>query len=215
MDPRHTQIVHSHTQMRGGEKVLTDALIQYFCSIRIVKISCHGGPENQECRLNGTAANEIFTTAPGLFFNVFSLLGGILFRRVSSQDLHHNQHPGHQSHTRWEGDPGGLSEAGYDVGDKGHSRRCDGIRELGHYMVYVLALCSGGCHDGGVGDGRAVVAADSSGHARGDGDDHKLGIAVFKHSNHNGDQNPEGAPGGSGGKGQETAYNKDNGWKEI
>ena len=72
-------------------------------------------------------------------------------------------------------------------------------------MVHVVALRARGGHDGGVGDGGAVVAAHRPRHAGGDADDGH-GIAHVEHVLDDGDQDAEGAPGGAGGKGQQAAH---------
>ena len=67
-------------------------------------------------------------------------------------------------------------------------------------MVDVVALGARRGHDGGVGDGRAVVAGHRAGHAGGDGNDHDLIVQIALESvDHNGDQDAEGTPGGAGG----------------
>ena len=58
------------------------------------------------------------------------------------------------------------------IGDEGDARHCERIGHLGGDMVHMDALGAGRGHDRGVGDGRAVVAADRAGHAGGDGDNH-------------------------------------------
>ena len=49
-------------------------------------------------------------------------------------------------------------------------RAGDGVGQLGRDVVHVVALGARGGHDGGVRDGRAVVAADGARHAGGDAD---------------------------------------------
>ena len=68
-------------------------------------------------------------------------------------------------------------------------------------MLDVVAVCTGRGHDGRVGDGGAVVAADSAGKACGD-TDHKQVGSVSKDGQHDGDQDAEGAPAGAGGESQ-------------
>lgn len=60
-----------------------------------------------------------------------------------------------------------------------------------------------------------MIAADSTCHTCGDGDNHQLRVAVFKYGDNNGDQDSEGSPGGSGGKCQETPHDKDDGRQEV
>ena len=73
----------------------------------------------------------------------------------------------------------------------------------------MVALRSRRGHDRRIGNRGAVVAAYRSRHAGGDGDDHQLMVAVGKYRNNDRNQDPERAPGGSGRKRQEAAYQED------
>ena len=68
-------------------------------------------------------------------------------------------------------------------------------------------------HDGGVGDGGAVIAADSAGQAGRDGDDQHF--AFRECVAHDGDQNGEGSPARAGGKGQEHRHQEDDHRQQI
>ena len=73
----------------------------------------------------------------------------------------------------------------------------------------MVTLGAGGRHNGGVGNGGAVVAADSAGHTGGHTDD-AHGRGQIEDIQGNGNQDAEGAPTGAGGKSQERADDKDN-----
>ena len=74
-------------------------------------------------------------------------------------------------------------------------------------MVHMAAVGTGGCHDGGVRDGGAVVAADGTGQACRNGDDQHL--ALREGMAHDGDEDGEGAPARAGGKGKEHCHKED------
>ena len=80
-------------------------------------------------------------------------------------------------------------------------------------MVHVVALCTGGRHNGGVGNGGAVIAADGTGHAGGHTDD-AHGRGQIEDIQGNGNQNAESAPAGAGGKGQKCADDENNGGEQ-
>ena len=68
-------------------------------------------------------------------------------------------------------------------------------------------------HDGGVGDGGAVVAAHGAGQAGRDGDDQHF--AFRECVAHDGDQNGEGSPARAGGKGQEHRHQEDDHRQQV
>ena len=72
-------------------------------------------------------------------------------------------------------DPDVLDEAGDDEHHKGDGSHGDGIRHLGRNVIEVITLTAGRGHDGRVGDGGAVVAANSAGQTSGHTDDKELG----------------------------------------
>ena len=74
----------------------------------------------------------------------------------------------------------------------------------------MVTLGAGGGHDGGIGDGGAVVTHHSAGTAGGDTDDEQL-AGSGENSGNNGDQDAEGTPGGAGGEGQNTGHHEDHG----
>ena len=75
-------------------------------------------------------------------------------------------------------------------------------------MVNVVAVCAGGRHDGGVGDGGAVVAADRTGETGGNAHDLQVGSRV-EDRKHDGDEDAEGAPARAGGEGQQAGDHED------
>ena len=83
------------------------------------------------------------------------------------------------------------------------------------HMVDMVTLRPGRGHNGGVGDGGAVVAAHRARHTGGDADDGQ-GLAHGEHALDDGDEDAEGAPGGSSGKGQQAAHREyDNGQQNL
>ena len=69
-----------------------------------------------------------------------------------------------------------LHEARDDEAHKAHGCDRDCIGQLRGHMVEMLALRTGGGHDGRVGDGGAVVAAHSACAAGGDADDEQRAV---------------------------------------
>src|SRR5699024_1018285 len=110
-----------------------------------------------------------------------------------------------------------------DKGDGGHGHR---VGHLGGHVVQVVALSAGGRHDGGVGDGGAVVAHDRA--AQGGADAHHqdghfvqslsgqvVEAAGGEDLQHDGQQDAEGAPGGAGGEAQAAGDQEHHGGKEV
>ena len=56
-----------------------------------------------------------------------------------------------------------------------------------------------------------MIAADCTGHAGGDGDDHNLTTVGVEGRDDDGDQDAKGAPGGAGGKGESHGNEEDDG----
>ncbi len=81
-------------------------------------------------------------------------------------------------------------------------------------MVYVFALSACGGHDGGIGNGGAVVTAYGAGEAGGHADDGQL-AACGEYIKHDGDEDAEGTPGGAGGECDEACYNEDDCGQEV
>ena len=132
--------------------------------------------------------------------------GGLVCAGIFGAD--HKQRADHQHDADGQAQqargPHAHQDARDEVGDAGHHRAGDGVRQLCGHMVYVVALGARGGHDGGVGDGGAVVAADRARHAGGDADDGH-GVVHGEDVLHDGNQDAEGAPGGAGGEGQQAA----------
>ena len=122
--------------------------------------------------------------------------------------LHDKQESQHEYDAHRQGDEGGLHETGHNISDKGDDRTGDGVGKLRGHVVHVVALSAGRGHDGGVGDGGAVVAAHSARHAGGDADDAQ-GIVQGEDVLHDGDQDAEGAPAGAGRKGNKNCNAED------
>ena len=81
-------------------------------------------------------------------------------------------------------------------------------------MVYMFTLSACGGHDGGIGDGGAVVSADCAGQAGGHADYSQF-AAGGEYIQYDGNQDAEGAPGGAGGECNEAGYDEDDGGQEI
>ena len=84
------------------------------------------------------------------------------------EDQHHHDANGERQ------DAGGAEvdqQAGRHIGQEGDDGAGDGVGQLGGNMVHMVALSTGRGHDGGIGDGGAVVTAHRAGHAGGDTDD--------------------------------------------
>lgn len=104
-------------------------------------------------------------------------------------------------------------QAGHHIGQERDNCAGDGIGQLGGHMIHMVALSAGRGHDGGVGDGGAVVAANRTSHTGGNADDaHRILQGEDCHSD--GDQDAEGTPRSTGSKRQETADQKDDGGQE-
>ena len=82
-------------------------------------------------------------------------------------------------------------------------------------MIQMDTLGAGRRHDRGIRNRGAVVAANRTGHAGGDGDDHQLMVNSLEAGNHDGDQDTEGTPGRAGGKSQEHRNQEDDGRQEV
>lgn len=96
-------------------------------------------------------------------FSIFYLLFLIL---CFASFLHHHQISQCQHNADRKGDPCRLDKACNDVGNKGNGSHADCVRQLCGYVVYVVALGSGRCHDRCIGDRGAMVTAHSAGPGR-------------------------------------------------
>ena len=111
-------------------------------------------------------------------------------------------------------DEGIGDKAGDDVGEEGNNGNGSGVGELRRYVVEVVALGTGGGHDGGIADGRNVVAENRTGEAGGNAYDHQ-GEVGLKDLGDDGDEDAEGTPGGTGGKRQTAGYEEDHGGEQA
>ena len=145
-------------------------------------------------------------------FSIFYLLFLIL---CFASFLHHHQISQCQHNADRKGDPCRLDKACNDVGNKGNGSHADCVRQLCGYMVYVVALGSGRCHDRCIGDRGAMVTADSSCHAGGDSNGHQCRVGCLECVYNDRDQDSESSPGSSGCKCQQASNYKDDSRKQI
>jgi len=135
---------------------------------------------------------------------------------LCSQFPDHQQGYNHEQDAERQADQPVLDEAGEQVAHKAHTGNGEGIGQLGGNVENMVTLGTGGGHDGGVGNGGAVVAADSAGHAGGDRNNHEFIVQVrTEYTDHDGDQNAEGTPGCAGGKAESAADQEDDGGQEV
>ena len=137
----------------------------------------------------------------------------LLLCPVCGSPLDNCQSCDHQHDCDGQADPCIANEAGNDVGYEGYRCGGQGVGQLSGYVYNVVALAAGRCHDGGVGDGGAVVTAYSTGHAGGYADDTE-GIGEGEYCQSDGDQYAEGTPAGAGGESQEAADKEYDGGQE-
>ena len=107
-----------------------------------------------------------------------------------------------------------LNKGCQNVVCEAHDGHRHGVGQLSRHVVEVVALGAGGRHDRGVGDGRAVVAHNRAAQSGSDGDHQQVVVQVThgqihsrstagEHRDDDGQQDGEGAPGGTGGETQE------------
>ena len=122
----------------------------------------------------------------------------------------------HQRRRDDEADDHVLDQAGQDEADEGNAGHGQRIGDLGEHMVQVIAVCAGRSHDGGVGDGGAVVAHNAAGAGRRQTDGAQDGVGVeVEHLDHDGGHDADGAPGGTGGEADGRADDEDHGGQEL
>ena len=95
-----------------------------------------------------------------------------VFYRAYHEQCTHGQH-----RAEHKADHRVLHEAREDVRHEAQRRHGDGVWQLRCDMVEVVGLRAGRCHDGRVGDGGAVVAADCARAAGGYADDEQSAVA--------------------------------------
>ena len=82
-------------------------------------------------------------------------------------------------------------------------------------MIQMEAVSTGGSHDGGIGDGGAMVAHNAAGAGSGQADGAQHGLhVVVEHGNNDGGHNADGTPGGTGGEADGSADQEDHGRQE-
>ena len=150
----------------------------------------------------------------------FSISRFGLFAQLYAQNVQHHQlqHNGNAQQDQRGPQAGAaaqehLGQAGDHIARGGTGCGGNGVGQLGGNMVHMAAMRTGRGHDGGVGNGRAVVAAHSAGQAGRNGDHQHL--ALRESVADNGDQDGEGAPGGAGGKGQEHRHQEDDDRQQV
>ena len=111
---------------------------------------------------------------------------------VLVNELEEEQRTDHQYDTDRQRDEPALDKAGYDKADERYRGNGDRVRQLSRYVVDVVTLRTRRGHDGGVGNGRAVVAAYSARETGGDTDD--LQLAVREDGQNDRNEDTEGAP---------------------
>ena len=72
-----------------------------------------------------------------------------------------------------------LDQASQDKANEGYTGSQEGVGQLSLDVVDVVTLCTGGCHDSGIGNRRAVVATDSASQAGGNSNDHQLAAGEY------------------------------------
>ena len=114
----------------------------------------------------------------------------------------------HQNRADCEGHIDVLYEARDDEADERNACDSYGIGELGRDVRQVVALRTGGRHDRGIRDGRAVIAADRARAAGRDADDQQR---AFRREDGGDDrnENTERTPRGAGGKGEHAGDKED------
>ena len=101
-----------------------------------------------------------------------------------------------------------VGEAGHQVAHYAAAAHQQCVGQLGGHVLHVHAARARTGQDGGVGDGRAVVAHDAAAQGGGQGDDQQMGADGRGNRYDDGDQDAEGAPGCAGGKAEERGHHK-------
>ena len=108
-----------------------------------------------------------------------------------------------------------ASEPCYEIADEADACHAQGVGQLGVYMVHVVAFGARARHDGRVGNRRNVVSANGARHAGGNAYDHEVVIGTAEGCDDNRDEDSEGSPGGSRGKGEEYGDAEDDGGHQV
>ena len=119
-----------------------------------------------------------------------------------------------QNYTEREADPDILNETGDEEHHEGNS--CNGkcIGDLGGNVSEVVALRACGGHDGGIGNGGAVVTANSTCETCGHTDDEEL-AAFGEDGNDDRNENTEGTPRSTGRECKEASNDEDDRGEEV
>ena len=96
------------------------------------------------------------------------------------------------------GEQASAGEAGGHVAGEAGQGDHDGVGYLRRDVLYVAAARACAGEDGGVGNGRGVVAEDAARQGGGERDHQELGIKGLGNGHHDGDEDAEGAPGRAG-----------------
>ena len=96
--------------------------------------------------------------------------------------------------------------AGDADGNNDHS-----VLNLGLDMIDMVALCTGGGHDGGVGDGGNMISADSSCQDGRHRNNHHGGVIFLKHIDHDGHKDRKSSPACAGGECDKDGNQENNG----
>ena len=84
------------------------------------------------------------------------------------------------------------------------------VWHLGRYMRNVVASCTGGGQDGGIGDRRTVIAKYRACQSCGQGNDQQFWCCACADLNYDWNEDTKGSPCCSGGEGKECCHRKNN-----
>ena len=142
-------------------------------------------------------------------------LGGCFTAADSAAEVEQGQH--HDDKTGPEADGQALAEACHDIADKAADGNNAGIGHLRGDVFDMRTGRAGAGQNGGVRNGRTVVAEDAARKGGGQGDQHQAAVGVddLRHGHDNGDQDAEGSPGSAGGEAEEARQNEDDGGEKA
>lgn len=100
-----------------------------------------------------------------------------------------------------------------EVADKRYACYSHGVRKLRCNVIHMIALRPRRCHDGGVRDGRTVVAAHGTRQTRRDADEQQVAVSR-EDVGHDGNQDAEGAPRSAGSECQPAGDKEDDSRQE-
>ena len=142
-------------------------------------------------------------------------LGGRFAAADSAAEVEQGQH--HDDKTGPEADGQALAEACHNIADKAADGNNAGIGHLRGDVFDMRTGRAGAGQNGGVRNGRTVVAEDAARKGGGQGDQHQAAVGVddLRHGHDNGDQDAEGSPGSAGGEAEEARQNEDDGGEKA